>query len=120
MGAFFAVSPFAGREGLDEAKLFDGIRTQLRKKFGKLGDRVVEDNLRVIRRGYDEVKTVTPGEVVEDVTRELATANIPRLLDLAKAQQGVGNPGRFWEQVCSVSPSRPSAPSRRPAAPSAT
>jgi hypothetical protein len=56
MGAFFRVSPLGARGRLDEAQLIDGIRAQLQKKFGKLGDRVVEDNLRVIRRGYDELR----------------------------------------------------------------
>jgi len=66
MGAFFRTSPLAEREGLDEKKVFDGIEAQLRKKFGKLGERVVQDNLRVIRRGYDEVKAVKPGKVSDE------------------------------------------------------
>src|SRR5690606_23707128 len=48
MGAFFHVSPLAEREGLDEDRLFTGIRAQMTRKFGKLGERVVEDKLRVI------------------------------------------------------------------------
>lgn len=102
MGAFFATSPFAEREGLGEATLFAGIEAQLRKKFGKLGARVVEDNLRVIRRGYAEVRPVPVGAVRDDVSAELATANIPALLDRAAAAKGVANPGRFWEQVCAL------------------
>ena len=100
MGAFFKVSPFAQNEKLTEATLFEGIRAQMQKKFGKLGDRVVEDNLRVIRRGYDEVVEVKPADVSGDVATK-AVGAMPRSLDVAMAAQGFANPGRFWEQVCS-------------------
>ena len=55
-GAFFKASPIMERESLDEASLFETIRKQLEKKFGHRGTKVVEDNYRVIRRGFDEVK----------------------------------------------------------------
>jgi pyruvate-ferredoxin/flavodoxin oxidoreductase len=105
MGAFFAASPLMEREGLDREKLFDGIRKQLTKKFGHLGERVVDDNLRVIRRGFDEIAeihtapegTSEGGEVGEAVAGE-----IPTVLDVANAGPGIGNPGRFWEQVCGL------------------
>jgi pyruvate-ferredoxin/flavodoxin oxidoreductase len=58
MGAFFRTAPLMEQEGLSEERLFEGIRKQLTKKFGHLGERVVEDNLRVIRRGFDEVVEV--------------------------------------------------------------
>jgi pyruvate-ferredoxin/flavodoxin oxidoreductase len=102
MGAFFKVSGLIEREGLDEAKLFDGIRTQMTKKFGSRGERVVEDNLRVIRRGFDEVQTLdtTAFTVAED---EVGIPPVmPAILDGTKVQPGIGNPGRFWEQVCSM------------------
>jgi pyruvate-ferredoxin/flavodoxin oxidoreductase len=101
MGAFFNVSPLAEREGLSEEMLFEGIRAQMQKKFGKLGDRVVEDNLRVIRRGYDEIHTVTVGEVTDDPAAKGAQ-RIPRHMDVPNAEDGIGNPGRFFEQVCGV------------------
>jgi pyruvate-ferredoxin/flavodoxin oxidoreductase len=102
MGAFFHVSPLAEREGLGEERLFAGIRAQMQRKFGKLGERVVEDNLRVIRRGYDELRERSPvGEVTEDPAAK-AVGSIPRLLDVPEAAEGIGNPGRFWEQVCGV------------------
>ncbi len=103
MGAFFRVSPLAEREGLDEATLFAGIEDQMRRKFGKLGDRVVQDNVRVIRRGYDEVKEVVP-QAVEGEAKQVAlpVAGVPDSLDVPAAQIGIGNPGRFFEQVCSL------------------
>ncbi len=100
MGAFFAASPLIERQGVTEATAFEGIHDQLKKKFGKYGERVVDDNVRVIRRGFDEVKKIDTGAFGADGVDDRAVPEIPELLDVAKAQDGVGNPGRFWEQVC--------------------
>jgi len=100
MGAFFKVSGLAEREGASEEQLFDGIRKQLEYKFGHLGARVVEDNVRVIRRGYDEVLTL-PVESLEVREDEVgAVPQMPAILDGTDVREGIGNPGRFWEQVC--------------------
>jgi pyruvate-ferredoxin/flavodoxin oxidoreductase len=102
MGAFFRVSPLAQQEKLSEEQIFDGIRAQLQRKFGKLGDRVVEDNLRVIRRGYDElVELDTSLEVPVGNGQGTAIPHIPAALNV-EAQEGVGNAGRFFEQVCAL------------------
>ena len=58
-GAFFATSPLLEKHGLTEAKLLDAIRDQLQHKFGSKGARVVEDNMRVVRRGFEEAVEVT-------------------------------------------------------------
>jgi pyruvate-ferredoxin/flavodoxin oxidoreductase len=100
MGAFFAVTPLMERHGLDRDTLFAGIRAQLEQKFGKLGERVVDDNFRVIRRGFDELAAVETGEPTEDVARDAPAAVIPPLLDVPGALPGIGHAGRFWEQVC--------------------
>jgi pyruvate-ferredoxin/flavodoxin oxidoreductase len=101
MGAFFATSPLLAREGASEKSVFAGIRKQLAKKFKSKGDQVVEDNLRVIRRGFDEVHAVVPA--AGDVAGEPGKLpRMPILLDSPNAEQGPGNPGRFWEQVCSL------------------
>ncbi|HEX5972025.1 MAG TPA: 2-oxoacid:acceptor oxidoreductase family protein [Gemmatimonadaceae bacterium] len=101
MGAFFATSSLMAREEVTSEALFSGVRQQLAKKFGAKGERVVEDNLRVIRRGFDEVKAVE--------VRELATTDepgaVPRMpasLAVKAAEEGPANAGRFWEQVCSM------------------
>jgi pyruvate-ferredoxin/flavodoxin oxidoreductase len=102
MGAFFRASPLAERHGLDEARLMEGIRAQMQKKFGKLGERVVEDNLRVIRRGYEELREVVPCDVADQAAGAPAARPIPAVLDVEAAGEGVGNPGRFFEQTCSL------------------
>ena len=100
MGAFFKVSGLAEREGLDEERLFQGITKQLQKKFGHLGQRVVDDNIRVIRRGYDEVQSVDAAALAVNEDAVSAQPQMPDLLDGSKWRSGFGNPGRFWEQVC--------------------
>ena len=101
MGAFFATTPLLAREGSSEKSVFEGIRKQLAKKFGSKGEQVVEDNLRVIRRGFDEVHAVEPAEG-ENIDEPGKVPHMPILLDSPNAEQGPGNPGRFWEQVCSL------------------
>lgn len=103
MGAFFRCAPLAKNEGMAEAGLFEGITKQITDKFGKLGQRVVDDNMRVIRRGYDEVKEVpTDLEVGADEASAAPGSYIPSLLDTPDAEGGLGNQGRFFEQVCAV------------------
>ncbi len=105
MGAFFRASPFMASERLDEETLFEGIEKQLQKKFGHLGERVVEANLRVIRRGFDELRQVDVQEelvAAGEVLAEAAVGQIPTLLDHPDQEWGIGNQGRFWEQVCSL------------------
>ena len=102
MGAFFRTSPLLAREGNDENALFMGIRHQLEKKFGHRGGHVVEDNVRVIRRGFDEVQAVDAVPVSDGNGATAAVPEIPALLDAPDAAPGLGNPGRFWEQVCGL------------------
>jgi pyruvate-ferredoxin/flavodoxin oxidoreductase len=101
MGAFFATSSLLKQESLTEATLFEGIRAQLQKKFGAKGDRVVDDNLRVIRRGFDEIREVQTVAAPANAAAGRVPV-MPALLDVPNAEPGIGNPGRFWEQVCAM------------------
>ncbi len=100
MGAFFHVAPLMKDSGLDEAKILEGIRAQLAKKFGHLGERVVEDNLRVIRRGFDNLHRVDVAAMPEAGEEAGSVPKIPAWLDRSNVREGLGHPGRFWEQVC--------------------
>ncbi len=101
MGAFFRASRFMDQENLTEETLFEGIQDQMNKKFGKLGQAVVNDNVRVIRRGYDELFEVpVSADVKETVGAEGGVGSIPGLLNAENQEWGIGNQGRFWEQVC--------------------
>lgn len=100
MGAFFKAVPFMQRDDLDEKTLFNGVRSQLTKKFGHLGERVVEDNVRVIRRGYDDLQAVDVAALPAGGDEVSSVPTIPDYLNRPNVQPGIGNPGRFWEQVC--------------------
>jgi len=103
MGAFFAASPLIEREGMDEERLFEGITAQVSKKFGHLGERVVEDNVRVIRRGFSEAQRVDTSQAGTDEGKGTAPGSrMPTLMASPDSQEGIGNPGQFFEQVCSV------------------
>ncbi|MFQ5457147.1 MAG: 2-oxoacid:acceptor oxidoreductase family protein [Myxococcota bacterium] len=99
MGAFFRTSPLIEQGGLDESRLFEGIRRQLAKKFGHLGVQVVEDNLRVIRRGFDEVREIDCSALGESQAEQGALPVMPQTLEDGRVAPGLGNAGRFWEQV---------------------
>jgi pyruvate-ferredoxin/flavodoxin oxidoreductase len=102
MGAFFRASPILEREGVSEADLFEGIAAQIRSKFGKKGEQVVQDNIRVIRRGFDELVEIDiDAESGGDEATDAPGARIPGMMD-APAQPGIADGGRFFEQVCSV------------------
>ncbi|MCW8945787.1 MAG: 2-oxoacid:acceptor oxidoreductase family protein, partial [Sedimenticola sp.] len=99
-GAFFAASPLLERAHLTEQGLFDAITTQLRDKFGGKGERVVEDNLRVVRRGFDEIREITNkkiGMTPQDIRK---AANIPVMLQYLPEGDGkLSDVHRFWEQT---------------------
>jgi pyruvate-ferredoxin/flavodoxin oxidoreductase len=76
-GAFFAATGLLAEHGLDEERLIDAMRERLQKKFGARGARVVEDNLRVIRRGYDELREVTEFALPDEVQGAPAAPPVP-------------------------------------------
>lgn len=101
-GAFFAASPIMQKKGLDEARLLEAIETQLQHKFGSKGARVVADNLRVVKRGFDEIKEVLTKPISDNavgvaVTSEPALPNTVKHLPQSKAP--VTDIHRFWEQT---------------------
>jgi pyruvate-ferredoxin/flavodoxin oxidoreductase len=100
MGAFFALSPLTGRHGLSNDDLFAGIRKQLTKKFKRLGERAIEDNLRVIRRGFTEIRRLDTTDLAVGEQGAGVLPAMPALMNVPAKESGVGQPGRFWEQVC--------------------
>jgi len=63
LGIFLRITPFQSELALSEDEVFRGVEKSLRKYFGKRGERVVQDNLDAVRRGYHEVIEV-PREVM--------------------------------------------------------
>ena len=100
-GAFFAVSPVMAQAGLSEAQLFKSIESELDHKFGGKGARVVEDNLRVVRRGFDEVKQIKDRRLTTAAQTQLRKApDLPALLkSLPASSAPTTDIHRFWEQT---------------------
>jgi pyruvate-ferredoxin/flavodoxin oxidoreductase len=102
-GAFFAASPLAAQAGLTEDRLLTAIKDQLIHKFGEKGARVVEENLRVVKRGYDEIHSVPHGDVNAQGKTEPTITTEPPLPIMLKQQPQSREPmtdiHRFWEQT---------------------
>jgi pyruvate-ferredoxin/flavodoxin oxidoreductase len=101
-GAFFKASPILERENLTGEQLFEGIHEQLQKAFGHRGARVVEDNLRVIRRGFDEVREVEWSSLEDGPADEAESRQMPVSLQDAHSESAVSDPHRFFDQVCAL------------------
>src|SRR5262249_49988837 len=63
LGAFLKLTPYAKESNLSDDQVFAGVEKALRKYFGKRGDRVVQDNLNCVKRGYQEMKEIPPAVV---------------------------------------------------------
>ncbi len=102
-GAFFAATGLLADHGLDEERLIDAMRERLQKKFGARGARVVEDNLRVIRRGYDELREVTDYSLPEESGAEAAIPRLPITVRALPASQApLSDIQRFWADTGSL------------------
>ncbi len=101
-GAFFEASPLMEKAGLTHETLLKAIEEQLLHKFGGKGQRVVDDNMRVVRRGFDEVREITNkvlSEAAEKATGEAALAIPSMLKSRPVSQSGLSDIHRFWEQT---------------------
>ena len=102
-GAFFRASDVKERAGLSEETLFTAIENQLESKFGKKGKRIVEDNLRVVRRGYEEIAEIKPEQMKVGQRAKVvgkAAPVLPVMLKrLPEGDGGISDVHRFWEQT---------------------
>jgi pyruvate-ferredoxin/flavodoxin oxidoreductase len=74
LGIFLRITPFQSDLGLTEEAVFQGVEKSVRKYFGKRGDRVVQDNLQAIRRGYHEVIEVSRDVMLSTAVHDKANA----------------------------------------------
>ncbi|MBI1902459.1 MAG: 2-oxoacid:acceptor oxidoreductase family protein [Planctomycetia bacterium] len=58
LGAFLKLTPYAKDSHMTDEQVYAGVEKALRKYFGKRGDRVVQDNLNCVKRGYNEMREV--------------------------------------------------------------
>ena len=63
LGAFFAVSSLLQEFGITQEQFREVVHKQYVKKFGKLGDAVVQSNMEVMIQGFERVKEIKIGEM---------------------------------------------------------
>ena len=99
-GAFFAATDLMAEQGFDLARLVEALRRQLQHKFGDKGARVVEDNLKVIRRGYDEVRELTALAAGEAQARVAGGDAVPiRIRELPRSHVPATDVHGFWART---------------------
>ncbi|MDJ0908846.1 MAG: 2-oxoacid:acceptor oxidoreductase family protein [Woeseiaceae bacterium] len=102
-GAFFATSPLLEKHGLTETKLLDYIRKQLTSKFGSKGARVVEDNMRVVRRGFEEIVEVTDKHLEEGEKKGNGQLPVPAMVKRRPVSESPSSDiHRFWTETGSM------------------
>ena len=63
LGAFLQADALRqARASMTDEQVYAGVEKALRKYFGKRGDRVVQDNLTCVKRGYSEMKEDPAGD----------------------------------------------------------
>jgi pyruvate-ferredoxin/flavodoxin oxidoreductase len=63
LGAFLKLTPYARESGMTDEQVYAGVEDALRRYFGKRGERVVQDNLTCVKRGYSEMREI-PQELI--------------------------------------------------------
>jgi len=96
-GAFFAATGLMAEYGLDETRLLGALRKQLEHKFGGKGARVVEDNVRVVRRGFDELKEIVAKPLAGETGDATETEAVPIMVKrLPVSGSAITDIHRFW------------------------
>jgi pyruvate-ferredoxin/flavodoxin oxidoreductase len=91
LGAFFAVSSLLKEFGISQEQYRAVVREQYVKKFGKLGDAVVESNMEVMMQGYDQVKEIKIGVLTAADHSSLRGKALMPILELATAGGSCGS-----------------------------
>jgi pyruvate-ferredoxin/flavodoxin oxidoreductase len=63
LGGFLRLTPYGKKSGMTDEQVYAGVEKAIRKYFGKRGDRVVQDNMTCIKRGYQETQEV-PQDII--------------------------------------------------------
>ncbi len=63
LGGFLKLTPYSKESGMTDDQVYAGVEKALRKYFGKRSERVVQDNLTCVKRGYNEMQEI-PQELI--------------------------------------------------------
>jgi len=85
LGAFFRVSSLLQEFGITQEQYREVVHKQYVKKFGKLGDAVVQSNMEVMTQGFDLVKEIEIGALAAADRSTLRGQALLPILELAAA-----------------------------------
>jgi pyruvate-ferredoxin/flavodoxin oxidoreductase len=90
LGAFFVVSPMLQEFGITQEQYREVVYKQYVKKFGKLGEAVVQSNMEVMMQGFDQVKEIAIGALTAADRSSLRGEALLPILELATAGGSCG------------------------------
>jgi pyruvate-ferredoxin/flavodoxin oxidoreductase len=90
LGAFFAVSPMLQEFGITQEQYRDVVYKQYVKKFGKLGEAVVQSNMEVMMQGFSQVKEIKIGALAAADRSSLRGQALLPILDEVPEMAEVG------------------------------
>jgi len=92
LGGFFAVSPMLQDFRITPEQFRDAVHKQYVKKFGKLGDAVVNSNMEVMTKGFELVREINVGEIeAPDRSTLRGKALLPVVMpEMLAASEGCG------------------------------
>ena len=90
LGAFFAVSTLLKEFGITQEQYRAVVREQYVKKFGKLGEAVVESNMEVMMQGYSQVTEIKIGVLTAADHSSLRGPALLPILETVPAAEGSG------------------------------
>ncbi|OFW37436.1 MAG: oxidoreductase [Acidobacteria bacterium RIFCSPLOWO2_12_FULL_67_14] len=109
LGGFFSVSPMLKEFGITPEQFRDAVHKQYVKKFGKLGDAVVNSNMEVMTKGFELVREINIGPLeAADRSTLRGRALLPVVMpESIAASEGCGT-------GCRTIPPPPEQPERTP------
>jgi pyruvate-ferredoxin/flavodoxin oxidoreductase len=88
LGAFFRVSTLLQEFSITQEQYRDVVEKQYKKKFGKLGEAVVQSNMEVMLQGYDQVSEIEIGELAAADHSSLRGVALLPILETVPAAEG--------------------------------
>ena len=107
LGAFFSVSPILQEFGITPEQFRDVVHKQYVKKFGRLGDAVVNSNMEVMTQGFERVREIRVGEMTAPDRSSLRGEALLPVLAQQSADGGCGSGCRSHEVPAGQGPRTP-------------